>query len=92
MDSGTGQRARARQFTMVSPWIACASGAFHLARLGPPSPWSNVRPGRRGRRRAPPAGLSFDDTLGDQLRAALGERASQATGPAQYGAWVRKPS
>jgi SAM-dependent methyltransferase len=39
-----------------------------------------------------PAGLSYDDSLGDRLRAALAERASQVIGPAQYGAWVRKPS
>lgn len=39
-----------------------------------------------------PAGLSYDDTLGDRLRAALVEQGSQIAGPAQYGAWTHKPA
>lgn len=38
-----------------------------------------------------PAGLSYDDSLGDRLGAALDEQGSQIVGPAQYGAWTHKP-
>jgi hypothetical protein len=38
-----------------------------------------------------PAGLSYDAALGDRLGAALAEQGSQIIGPAQYGAWARKP-
>jgi cyclopropane fatty-acyl-phospholipid synthase-like methyltransferase len=38
-----------------------------------------------------PAGLPYDASLGDRLGAAVGEQGSQILGPAQYGAWARKP-
>jgi hypothetical protein len=39
-----------------------------------------------------PAGLSYDALLGDRLGTALAEQGSQIIGPAQYGAWARKPA